>query len=257
MKKLKNPVVIYDSGIGGLTVLYNLLAHNPQFDIVYFADYKGAPYGSKSPVILRKKILENLKLLDNIFAPQGFVLACNTATAVAAGVARRAFPQKFIIGTEPALMPTITEGKRDILLLSTPNTAKYNKLVRQQEMSENIRLEIVARAGLATAIEENIENIAALKSDLRRILAPFNTKIDSLVLGCTHYIYLRPILREILSSDIKIYDGNGGVARQIMRKAEPSRSSKLIVVTNDITRKNNLVAAWSFLKERGEQVCVE
>lgn len=256
MKRPKKPIIIYDSGIGGLTLLHSLLLEEPNFDIVYFADYKGLPFGSKPPVVLRKKLIENLKRLDKLFEPQGIVLACNTATAVGVGVIRRVFPDKFIVGTEPAVMPAITDGKRNILLMATPNTIKYSKLIKQQELNENIKLKTLARADLATLIEQNIDNLDLLKTDLKKILMPYGAKMEALVLGCTHYIFLRPLLREILSTDVKIYDGNAGVVRQILRKATPSKDGKLYVITNDITRKNNLITAWSILKEQGGNLCV-
>lgn len=257
MKKPRKPVIIYDSGIGGLTVLYQFLLKKPKCDVVYFADYQGAPYGIKPLTSLRKNLLKNLKILNERFDPQGIVLACNTATAVGVGLTRRNFKDKFIIGTEPAVKPAIVDGQKDILLLATPNTIKYNKLVNDFLTNDKIKLRCEALANLSMSIEKNVDNLGVIKDELRDILARYIGEIDALVLGCTHYIFLRPIIQEMISSDIKIYDGNYGVVRQILRKIEPTRDSKLFVVTNDLSKKNQLYNAWELLKKEGAKICVE
>lgn len=257
MKKTKQPILVIDSGIGGLTVLYNLVLENPNCDYIYFADYVNSPYGDKSATFLRKKLIENIKTLSKKYSPQGVVLACNTATAVAAGVLRRVFSNDFIVGTEPAIMRAIHDNKKNILVLATPNTLKHNKLVNEQMQNENINLEILALPNLATYIEDNIDNLKLLKPIVQSYLVPFLPYIDALVLGCTHYIYLKPMLREILSTDIKIYDGNIGVAKQTHRKTKSYKNGRIYVITNDARKGANLISAWNLLVKDGNKICAE
>ena len=257
MKKTRQPILVIDSGIGGLTVLYNLVLENPNCDYIYFADYINAPYGDKSATFLRKKLIENIKTLSKKYSPQGVVLACNTATAVAVSVLRRVFLCDFIIGTEPALMSAISDNKKNILVLATTNTLKYNKLINEQRHNENVNIEVLALPNLATYIEDNIDNLKLLKPIVQSYLLPFLPHIDSVVLGCTHYIYLKPILREILSTDIKVYDGNVGVAKQTHRKTKSYKNGRIYVITNDARKGANLVSAWNLLSKEGDLICAE
>ncbi len=257
MKKTRQPILVIDSGIGGLTVLYNLVLQNPNCDYIYFADYVNSPYGDKSATFLRKKLIENIKTLNKKYSPQGVVLACNTATAVAVGVLRRVFPYDFIIGTEPAVMSAVNDNKKNILVLATPNTLKYNKLIAEQCHNDNINLEVLALPNLATYIEDNIDNLKLLKPIVQSYLSPFLPHIDSIVLGCTHYIYLKPMLREILSTDIKVYDGNVGVAKQTHRKTKSYKNGRIYVITNDARKGANLISAWNLLAKEGSIICAE
>ncbi len=257
MKKANKPILFIDSGIGGLTVLYETIKKQPNCDYIYFADYENAPFGSRSATFLRKKLLENLHFLNQKYNPQGIVLACNTMTAVAVNVVRRIYTNKFIVGTEPAIIPAIRDNKKNILVIATENTIKYNKLIKSQKQNENINLYTLSLPNLSTLIEQNIDSLETLRSILKNYLLPYLQKIDALVLGCTHYIYLKPILKEILSTDIKIYDGNQGVSNQIIKKAYENKIGKLIVYTNKANCGINLVSAWNLLKTRGSELCVE
>ena len=257
MKKTNRPILIIDSGIGGLTILYKLIKKQPNCDYIYFADYENAPFGECSASALRKNLLENIYTLNQKHAPQGIVLACNTATAVALNVLRRVYNGQFIVGTEPAILPAVREGKKNILVLATENTIKYNKLIRAQLQNENINLMTLALPNLATLIEQNIDNLQYLKPVIKEYLIPFISKIDALVLGCTHYIYLKPILREILSTDVKVYDGNNGVVNQICKKSTTNKSGKIYVLSSKASCGINLISAWNLLKLNGGEICAE
>ena len=257
MKRKKSPILVIDSGIGGLSILYKLAITNPKNDYIYFADYNAAPFGQKSATFLRKRLIENLRTLDKKYHPQGIVLACNTATAVGVSVIRRVFYDKFVVGTEPAIMPAIHDGKKNIVVLATPNTIKYSKILSKVAENTNINITYLSLPNLATLTEDNIDDLNLLKPIIKSYIAPYIHSADAVVLGCTHYIYIRPILSSILPSDVKIYDGNLGVAKQVIKKANRVGEGRIDVITNMPSRGVNLVRAWEMLLNKGDELCAE
>ena len=251
MKRKNSPILVIDSGVGGLSILYELAIKNPKNDYIYFADYNAAPFGQKSATYIRKRLIENIRLLDKKYYPQGVVIACNTATAVGVSVVRRVFCDKFIVGTEPAIMPAIRAGKKNILVLATPNTIKHSKIlsIAAEDTSSNITF--LSLPNLASLIEDNIDDLALLRSIIRAYIAPYIHKTDAVVLGCTHYIYIRPILKSLFTSDVSIYDGNAGVAQQTIKKATRGGEGRIDVITNMPSKGVNLVCAWDILLNKG------
>ena len=251
----KNKVLIIDSGIGGLTILSDSIKVNPNLDYYYFADYKSLPYGTKSPAYIRKSLISNINMLQEKFYFDVIVLGCNTLTAVAVNFLRRQFPQKIIIGTEPAIKVAERNNKRNILLLATPNTIKYNKLINQYKENKSINLILKPMPNLANLIEHNIQNLKTVKPVIYKILGEYEGYIDAIVLGCTHYIYLKKTIEDF--SNVPVYDGNFGVVNQIQKKTVPKKKiGKLYVLTNDIKKNDNLLKAWEILQSQEQEVGV-
>lgn len=218
MIDIKSPIGIFDSGLGGLTVLFETARILPRECYLYFADCRFAPYGLKSRDEIRKRcffITETL-LSRGIKA---LVVACNTATSCAVEEMRRNFPVP-IVGMEPALKPACEAdlpGK--ILVLGTPFTiseAKYqNLLVRFRDDKDIVSLPC---PGLVEFIEKGDANCPEMRSGLTELFRDLPLEdFSAVVLGCTHFIYLKDILRELMGPRIRFFDGNRGTAQQLKR----------------------------------------
>lgn len=211
------PVGVFDSGVGGISVLAELRRQLPHEQFVYFGDTRHAPYGTKAPEEVLgyvRDVMAHLIAMDS----KAVVIACNTATSVAAATLRQelALP---IIGMEPALKPAaqLRHGGQ-ILVLATPVTLRLPKfqalMARYGEGATPLPC-----PGLMELVEA--EDFAAAERYLRERFAAFNLhNVDAVVLGCTHYVFLRPTLAHILPPEVCVLDGNAGTARQLQRVLE-------------------------------------
>ena len=205
---------VFDSGVGGIGTLAALMRELPQERFLFYGDTANAPYGTKSREDCMgciERVVERL-LAEDVKA---IVIACNTATAVAAKElrARHALP---IIGIEPALKPA-HELRRSgsILVLATPMTLRLEKFQALYERYGEGAIPLPC-PGLMELVER--EDDAAAREYLLRLLAPYDLNtVDAIVLGCTHYVFLRPILADILPATVQVLDGNAGTARQLRR----------------------------------------
>ncbi|HRS00035.1 MAG TPA: glutamate racemase [Candidatus Sumerlaeia bacterium] len=216
---MKHPLIgIFDSGVGGLTVLAEAARFLPAARYLYFADSGFAPYGEKS----RSEILERcFKIADKMAQRNvdAIVVACNTATSSAIVEMRQrySFP---IIGMEPALKPA-AENAHDgtILVLGTAFTIrepKYQELLQRfQRQREIISLPC---PGLVNLIEAGGKDLPEMNARLKQILGDLPaSNISAVVLGCTHFVFLKNNLRTIFKTNIEFFDGNLGTARQLVR----------------------------------------
>ncbi len=215
---------MFDSGIGGLSILKALRAELPHEDFVYVADSGHAPYGERDDthVINRSSaIAAHLRAQYNI---QALVVACNTATAKAIATLRLAHPQLPIIGVEPALKPALALSQtRRIGVMATRGTlgsAKFGALVAS--LAGLAEFSCQPCDGLADAVErEDAPNIEALCSNYTRAMGRFginNGEIDTLVLGCTHYPFVSDALRRSVGPNVQLIDTGEAVARQTRRQ---------------------------------------
>ena len=196
----KGFVGVFDSGVGGLTVLGCLVAELPHERFVFFGDSAHAPYGDKTP----EEVLALSRSIAASLVGEGakaLVIACNTATSVAAQVLREEYPSIPVIGVEPALKPaTLAPRHRRILVMATAATLRLGKFQRLEERwaadSEVIEVPCV---GLADLIEKGNPASPAIHELLERYLGPWRGKVDSVVLGCTHYPLVREQIREVFS----------------------------------------------------------
>ncbi len=215
--KKENSIGVFDSGVGGVGVLKELVQILPNENYMYYGDSLNAPYGEKSP----EKILE---LVDNIVQHllqqkvKAIVIACNTATSVAVSELRVRYPELPIIGMEPAIKKGISEEKKNrVLVMATPVTLHLDKYVQlQHQLEPQAEFLPVECPGLAKRIEQmNLEG-EDLKKMLEGFLLPYQGTVDNVVLGCTHYPFVKKLIRDILG-DIPIYDGGKGTALQVQR----------------------------------------
>ena len=222
-------VLVVDSRIGGLSLIYN--CRDIGCDFVFVMDNAFCPYGEKSPEVVIdriKSICEQQCELNKISA---IVLACNTATSVAIEEIRKTFSVP-IIGMEPPLKSAISDGKKNIIVMSTPITNKFSKVIKRYENNSNIKL--ASFGDLARKIEQNYFHLSDLKQFIKSGFSDEDiNKCDALVLGCSHFQYVEKQLREIFGEDIAIYHSEQGVKKrliEILGQKIQSGNAKIAIV---------------------------
>ncbi|MCM1283672.1 MAG: glutamate racemase [Muribaculaceae bacterium] len=214
------PIAVFDSGVGGVSVLKELLRLMPGEDYLYFGDSKHAPYGVKDTADVRALTCENARRLFDRGA-KGLVVACNTATSAAVRSLREQYPYIPIVGIEPAVKPAALCGSHPrVLVMATPMTIREEKLKRLMEQyADAAELIPLACPGLMDFIERGDLDGEDLHSYLTQLLADYREgAVDSAVLGCTHYPFARRQIQRVLGSGVKIFDGGEGTAREMKRR---------------------------------------
>ena len=218
---MKNaPIGVFDSGVGGISVLKELVALLPNENYLYFGDSANAPYGEKTTEEVRELTLKAAEMLFGRGA-KALVIACNTATSAAVHILREAYPDKIIIGIEPALkVATDHFPTGHIGIMATAVTLREEKLHHLLERFPQATVEKIGAPGLVELIESGKADSAETEALLRNILAPYVGKLDALVLGCTHYPFVKETLGKILGEKTLLLDGGAGTARQTKRCLE-------------------------------------
>ena len=219
--KRAQPIGVFDSGMGGISVLKELYKIMPGEHYIYFGDSKNAPYGTKPLEEIRRLTIRNVEFLLEQGA-KGIVVACNTATAAAVRILRTLHPDIPLVGIEPAIKPAALQpGHPTILVMATPMTIqgkKYKNLMANYEA----QAEIIGLPcpGLVEFVESGNTDGDDLRAFLENLLAPYAGTIDSIVLGCTHYPFVRRLIQEIAGEHVQIFDGGFGTAREMRRRLE-------------------------------------
>ena len=210
-----NPIGIFDSGIGGTSIWKEIKNLMPNENCIYLADSKNAPYGEKSHEEILRLSIKNTEFLIERKCKL-IVVACNTATTNAIDYLRNKYNVPFI-GIEPAIKPAALNSKsKKVGVLATKGTLS-SALFHSTSQNHAAGIEVFERQGkgLVELIEKGDLESKSLKLLLNQYVGPMLDRgIDYLVLGCTHYPYLIPILKEILPPDVKIIDSGEAVARQ-------------------------------------------
>ncbi|WP_373518584.1 glutamate racemase [Pricia sp.] len=210
-----NPIGIFDSGVGGTSIWKEIQKLLPNEDTIYLADSKNAPYGEKSAAqILQLSIKNTELLLEN--SCKIIVVACNTATTNAIDYLRENYRVPFI-GIEPAIKPAALQSKsKTVGILATKGTLSSRLFHSTAEMhAKGIKIIEREGVGLVPLIEQGKINSKETLNLLKTYLKPMlDEDIDYLVLGCTHYPYLAPVLKELLPVSVQIIDSGEAVARQ-------------------------------------------
>lgn len=219
MEKRECPIGVFDSGMGGISVLKELYEVMPNENYIYFGDSLHAPYGTKSLEEVRKFTFDNVEMLLKENA-KGIVVACNTATAAAVRSLRQMYPDLPLVGIEPALKPAALQpGHPSVLVMATPVTIqgdKFKKLKMQYEQQADIIG--LPCPGLMEFVENGNTQGDDLQDFLKQLLEPYIGNIDSIVLGCTHYSFLRRLIRQLTGGQVRIFDGGNGTAREMRRR---------------------------------------
>lgn len=236
---MKN-VLLIDSGSGGLNILKECVKVVPCCNYLLFCDDKNLPYGNKSKKDLQDITLKNLEMIYHFFKFDIVILACNTLTSTCLDLCREKFPNIVFIGTVPAIKPALKIFEpKDILVLATDVTIKYNKSINKAD-----GLVLKSMPELASSIDDCLDDLSPIKLYLVKELADFTPK--AIVLGCTHYNAVKPFIFEIFGADVQIFDSANGVARRLKSFVEESgiNYQVQIMVSQNETFKSKLW--WRF-----------
>ena len=219
MNRREDLIAVFDSGVGGVSVLQHLVSMLPGERILYYGDSANAPYGTRS-----REQVEALTLAaaEKLMARglKALVVACNTATSAAINELRAAWPELIIVGIEPAVklacdrFPGGTVG-----VMATEMTlreGKFSELMHRFDGEEQI-LRLPA-PGLVELVEQGKGNSPEASALLEPILGPWRGKLDALVLGCTHYPFASRAISRVLGPDTPLMDGGEGTAREALRR---------------------------------------
>ena len=216
---------VFDSGVGGLSILDEALRQLTDHDYLYFADSANAPYGEKPPEWIAERSLAVCQSLAEAGC-QAIVVACNTATAEAIQGIRATLQTIPIIGVEPGIKPAALQSQKGLVGVlateATLNSDKFNALLAT--LPGDCRFIKQAGAGLVPLIESGQLNAPETAALLAQHLQPMRTAgIDTLVLGCTHYPFLMPLILNQLGSSVLIVDTSEAVVRQLAKQLEAHR----------------------------------
>lgn len=222
--KKEGPIGVFDSGVGGISVLREMLSLMPNEDYIYFGDSVNAPYGVKTEDEIRELTVTHVKHLLSEGA-KGICVACNTATSAAVRVMRGMFPELPLVGIEPALKPAVLSMEHPkVLVMATPATIRQEKFrVLMDKYIDQADIIPLPCPGLMEFVESGDFEGAEVDSFLRTLLGDkLDMGIDCIVLGCTHYPFVQSHLLSLFGGKVTIFDGGAGVARQMKRLLEGS-----------------------------------
>lgn len=251
-----SPIGIFDSGLGGLSILNEIRKRLPLEKLIYLADSKNAPYGEKPTASIVKISKQNTEYLLNKECKL-IVVACNTATTNAINILRKNYNVPFI-GIEPAIKPAaLNSNNGRVGVLATKGTLSSELFSETtKKFTTNTQVVEVEGKGIVEAIESNISHTKAFNQLLKQQLMPFKeARIDTLVLGCSHYPFIIAQIQEQLGCDVNIIDSGFAVAKQtervlnyygLLEKHENlNRESKIKIYTNGTSE----VALKNILKQ--------
>lgn len=214
---------VFDSGIGGLSILRALRAELPAESYVYFADAGFAPYGERSDAHVIDRTRTIVRQLREAHGVKALVIACNTATAAAIHLVRAEHPDLPLVGVEPALKPAVALSKtRRIGVMATRGTLASSKFAALRDsLRDQAEFVLQPCDGLADAIQnDDTAQVAALCARYTQAIAPFGVRageIDTLVLGCTHYAFAWDPLQALAGPAVRLVETGEPVARQARR----------------------------------------
>ena len=212
---------VFDSGLGGLSVLAAIARALPAADLCYLADSANVPYGERDDAFIRARALA----ISQYLVGRGcslIVVACNTATVAAVAACRERFPEVPVVGIEPGIKPAAaSSARRHIAVLATPATARSERLGQLiEDHAAGVRVDVEPCPGWATRVEtlqlEHPDFVAEARARIEPLLA---AGADRIVLGCTHYAFLAPTLIALIDGRAELVDVADAVARQCVRLA--------------------------------------
>ena len=222
MNKKHDYIAVFDSGVGGISVLRHLVRILPGERFIYYGDSANAPYGSRPTEEVRALTLAAVGKLLAEYPLKALVIACNTATAAAVNDVRAAHPELIVVGIEPALKVAADHfpgGRVGVLATEvTLREEKFDTLLHR--FDENVTISKIPAPGLVEQVEHGKVDAPETEALLRKVLGPYLGKLDAVVLGCTHYPFARNAIRRVLGDDVVLLDGGEGTARETRRRLE-------------------------------------
>ena len=221
MDRKNEYIAVFDSGVGGISVLRELRRELPNERFLYFGDSANAPYGDKTVEEVRRLTLAAAEMLMGR-GIKALVVACNTATAAAIELLRQTYPDEIIIGIEPAVKLAaghFPHGRIGVMATRvTLRLERFDDLVHR--FDDTALVERIPAPGLVELIEQGKAESPETEALLQRILAPWQGKLNALVLGCTHYPFVKKTVARILGDRTELLDGSLGTARETRRRLE-------------------------------------
>ena len=215
-------IAVFDSGVGGISVLRHLLKQLPGERFVYFGDSANAPYGSRPTEEVRALTLAAVEKLLAEYPLKALVIACNTATAAAVKDVRAAHPELIVVGIEPALKVAADHfpgGRVGVLATEvTLREEKFDTLLHR--FDENVTIYKIPAPGLVELVEKGKVDTPQTEALLKKVLKPYLGRLDAVVLGCTHYPFVKNAIRRVLGPSVVLLDGGEGTARETRRRLE-------------------------------------
>ncbi|MGV3580816.1 MAG: glutamate racemase [Methylophilus sp.] len=248
------PIGVMDSGVGGISVLKHIHATLPHENLIYFADSRYAPYGNKTAAQIERRVFSCAKFLLTHGA-KALVIACNTATAAAAQSLRDkyAFLDIPIIAMEPAVKPAASASSNGIIgVLATVGTLKSAQFAALLEnYGREVQVVTQACIGLVECIERGELNSTETRALLTQYCEPLlRAGADTIVLGCTHYPFVKELIQEIVGKDISLIDTGAAVAKHLRRRLEESHLLSSSNMAADIT-------IWTNSKDSNAEQVIE
>lgn len=257
INEIKNlPIGFMDSGLGGLSVLREAIRVMPYEDFIYYGDSLNAPYGTKPQETIRELTLNVVdKLME--YGIKALAVACNTATSAAVRQLRLMYPDLPIVGIEPAVKPAaVNTHGGEILVMATPMTVKQEKFHKLLDLYKDMAKIIPIQCdGLMEFVEHGILDGGELKQYFEVHLAPYiSENTETIVLGCTHYPFLKAPLRKFLGNrPIQLIDGSLGTSRELKRQLESKnllwteKRQRYIKIYNSLERQELIDLSWKLL----------
>lgn len=216
----RQPIAVFDSGLGGISVLRELVKQLPQEHFIYFGDSANAPYGSRPTEEIRALTMQHA---ENLFAmgAKALVVACNTATSAAINELRQRYPDRIIIGIEPALKLAVTQfPKGRILVMATDATLREQKFsALMAQYADDCDICKCPCPELVAFVERGELESENLFATLYTKLSPFLTPApNAVVLGCTHYPFLKTAISQVVGANCTLLDGARGTAKETKRR---------------------------------------
>lgn len=217
-RRAEAPIGIFDSGFGGLSVYRDVRATLPSEDVVFFADTAYCPYGSRTAteILMRSDRIARFLIAEGA---KVIIVACNTASAVAIEHLRETFPGISFVGLEPAVKPAAAMSKTGhVGVLATPRTVSSDRLRRLiEQWANNVSVHSVAGVGMVELVESGSVDGDAVDAVIGPLLDPLiASDVDVIVLGCTHYPFLRRAIRSYVGDDVQVIDSGTAIARRTL-----------------------------------------
>ncbi len=256
------PLGVFDSGIGGLSVLREILRQQPHEDVIYIADQSHVPYGPR-PISEVERFSEQITRFLRSKDAKLIVVACNTASAAALYHLRELFPDTPFVGMEPAVKPAAEKTQSGVVgVLATPATFQgelYASVI--ERFAHDVIVLQDTCPGLITRIENGELQARATKRILEKALRPMLARgVDRIVMGCTHYPFVIPLIREIVGPGVEVIDPAPAVARQVgrlldaheMHNGGQKRGKIRFYTTGDPVKLESLLPALAGVQARVE-----
>ena len=255
MNRKQDYIAVFDSGVGGISVLWHLRRHLPGERFLYFGDSANAPYGSRSTEAVRELTLAAARKLTTEYAIKALVIACNTATAAAVKQVREAYPDLIVIGIEPALKVAADHfpgGRVGVMATEvTLREEKFDTLLHR--FRENCTITKIPAPGLVQLVEAGKVDDADTDALLHTILDPYLGKLDALVLGCTHYPFAAKAISRVLGKDVVLLEGGDGTARETKRRLQQAdlleEGSGEVTIINSSSEQRMIRLSWERLNQ--------